>query len=177
MQGGRPRAYVWIDEAMRARLGVRRPYAPRARIAWLRANPDEPLSPRDHIHHLDGDTLNDDPGNLTKLTNRQHGEEHGRLRAPTAAARRQSTEKTCEICGARFLPKRGRETTARFCSRACNAKGQAGPDNPNRGKPLSEERRRAISVAKRGRTWSPEHRARLSEIHRERWRKIKEAHQ
>lgn len=32
-----------------------------------------PLRPEEHVHHIDGDTSNDDPKNLELMTNRSHG--------------------------------------------------------------------------------------------------------
>lgn len=166
VQGGHPRAFVWIDEATRARLGITRAEAPRARVNWLLTHPGETLTSHDHIHHKDEDTLNDSPENLVKLSPKRHIEEHG---GPPHRNRRVLSAVACAVCGKPIKARTDR--AVRFCSRACNAKGQAGPDNPNRGKPFSEERKRAISEAKRGQKHSPEARERMCQAARARWAK------
>ena len=63
------------------------------------------IPPGMHIHHRDGNPLNNDLGNLECLPAREHVASHSLGK----------NELVCQRCGARFLGRDGR-----FCSRACN---------------------------------------------------------
>lgn len=71
---GKPRAWVKTDTG----------WLPRSQVVFQAKNGPIPVG---HIvHHRDGDSLNDRPGNLVALTPRQHIQEHrGDLQAAKAA--------------------------------------------------------------------------------------------
>lgn len=136
VQGGRPRVYMWIDEAMSSRLSRSewlpgRSYAPRSRVAWLEAHPGERLTAADVIHHIDGNTLNDDPSNLEKHTYRSHRLQHA---AELAVLPRVTAPfPPCEVCGAPVKARKDR--VVRFCSRACSGKAHTKTVDPSAPKP------------------------------------------
>lgn len=107
----------------------------RARWVWNETHPDDPAGPDDHVHHIDGDPLNDDPANLLKVTIDDHIQLHERLPAGRVASmsrvmrayhaanpgkQRKGQPKTCPVCGAEFY--RPPSARARTCSYACMGK-------------------------------------------------------
>ena len=69
------------------------------------------LSSCELVHHVNGDTRDNRPDNLTVVSPKQHAVEHGRWK--------HSVSSQCAVCGTTFTPqptKRGRKKT---CSKAC----------------------------------------------------------
>lgn len=56
----------------------RKRYVPRAHVVWLEAHPGETVARGYVIHHLDGDKLNDVPGNLELISLAEHVARHRR---------------------------------------------------------------------------------------------------
>lgn len=104
----------------------------RARWVWNQEHPDDPAGPTDHIHHVDGNRLNDDPANLMKVTASEHRGIHSRVSADRAAQmsavmkayhaanpgkQRRGQPMTCPVCGVEFY--RPPSANAQTCSRKC----------------------------------------------------------
>lgn len=91
---GLPRMYVHITPEEVVEFGVKKPYVARYRYVWNRTHPDDPLKPGEHIHHVNGDSLDDRPENLQKMTNNEHVHEHMiRPRKPLSEAHRELIRK------------------------------------------------------------------------------------
>ncbi len=114
----------------------------RARWVWNQNHPDDPAGSDEHIHHIDGDPLNDDPDNLQKFTAEAHLDVHRTFKRPGAeelsrrmlayhkanpGKMRKGQSKTCPVCGTEFY--RPPSAKAETCSYTCMGK-------------LSSERRR-----------------------------------
>ena len=68
----------------------------------------------EHVHHIDGDKLNNDPSNLVLLTNAEHQRLHD---WPVTKSQRASLK--CEHCGKDYQKKRGRVSESKYCSNKC----------------------------------------------------------
>lgn len=165
---GVQRAYVWISDAMRMRLGVKRPYAARARVVWAQSHPDEGISASEPIHHINGNALDDRPENLRKMaSNRAHTKLHMQQNAPTVAARREASPQRCEACGKAI------RSWQRFCSVACTKVGLRGAAHQNTGRRWSPEVREHMGATKRGKQASPETRERLRLARLAYWERVR----
>lgn len=131
---GKGRTYVWLNPEVRIELGLKKPYTLRSRIVWMQSHPNDPLRKGEHIHHLNGDTMDDRPENLVKLSSSRHAKSHNSFAEINAKRKRERRpDHPCEICG---KPVRW---FRRFCSVACTAKGLSGAGNANpKGVPRSE---------------------------------------
>lgn len=104
----------------------------RARWVWNQHNPRDPVGSDEHIHHIDGDPLNDDPANLQKVTVEEHEELHRTFKRPNSAElsrrmlayhkanpgkQRKGQPRTCPVCGSTFY--RPPSAKAVTCSYAC----------------------------------------------------------
>lgn len=107
----------------------------RSRWVWNETHPNDPVGPDEHIHHVDGDPLNDDPANLQKLTADEHDDIHRTFKRPSSDAlsrrmkayhqanpgkQRRGVTKTCPVCGVEFY--RPPSAKAETCSYACMGK-------------------------------------------------------
>lgn len=107
----------------------------RSRWVWNEQHPNDPVGPDEHIHHLDGDRLNDTPTNLVKVSAREHRGLHSHLpaervsrmsalmsayHAANPGKQRTGSPKTCPVCGAEFY--RPPSAKAITCSRQCMGK-------------------------------------------------------
>ena len=74
-----------------------------------------------HVHHKDGDSLNNNPGNLICI--------EGSVHLRKAIADREPIQKVCEHCGNTFQTKCRKEV--RFCSNRCKttARRESGVDD------------------------------------------------
>jgi hypothetical protein len=109
-----------------------------------------PLATREHVHHMNGDTLDNRPENLTLVSPRAHAKHHKperkpvrprikcardgcRNSMPASEGKRYCSAKcrfyatrvtvTCPACGGRFIAYRSQRR--RFCSRTCARKYEA----------------------------------------------------
>lgn len=166
VKDGQRRCYVYVEADLQRKLGLKRPYMPRARKVWMDAHPGESLHSWEPIHHVNGDTLDDRPENLVKMpSQRVHARLHDHVGAIKRASRQPDVP--CEACSAPIRPWR------RFCSVACSARGLSGAGNPNFGKPRPVDVRAAISTTKIGRKASDETRETLRAAQLARWARIK----
>jgi len=107
----------------------------RARWVWNETHPDDPAGPGDHIHHVDGNRLNDDPSNLQKVSVDEHKHLHDRLpddqvqqmsrvmrayHAANPGKQRRGGPRVCPVCGAEFY--RPPSAKGETCSYACMGK-------------------------------------------------------
>ncbi len=53
-------------------------------VVWDFLNPEEPRMRGDVIHHIDGDSTNNFPNNLKKMTLSEHTKHHGSSKSPEA---------------------------------------------------------------------------------------------
>jgi predicted nucleic acid-binding Zn ribbon protein len=101
--------YVRKDGYAAVKIGVRQ-YQLEHRLIMER-HLGRPLTPNEHVHHINGDRLDNRLANLRLLTNSDHGKLHG-----AGAARRVLPDHECPTCGCQFRP---RKATTRFCSNKC----------------------------------------------------------
>lgn len=78
-----------------------------------------PLAPKEDVHHIDGNYLNNDLSNLEIKMHGEHQKEHGKSKQVIVV-------KVCYNCGKAFVltknQRTSRHTTERyFCSRRCGA--------------------------------------------------------
>lgn len=112
------------------RIDGRPIYENEARFVWNLNNPDDPVGPDEHIHHIDGDFENNDPSNLQKLNPSEHESAHAaaisssersrRMRkhhARNPGRQRTGEPKTCPACGVEFY--RPPSAKAQTCSYRC----------------------------------------------------------
>ncbi len=127
---------IWDEGLLKTgRFRVYRPDFPNAdgcgrayryHVVWWLAY-GEVILPGMHMHHKNGNPLDDRLENLELLT----AAEHGRIHAPIAKER---PLHTCLTCGAGFLPRV--DTPGIFCSLSCKASSQ----NKTRNRKPVEER-------------------------------------
>jgi hypothetical protein len=139
---------------MRHRLHQTSGHALRARVNWLLAHPGETLNRREHIHHVNGDTLDDRLENLAKLSGGEHNRAHGTM-AEVNRKRGRLPDKPCERCGTPIRPSR------RFCSLACKHAVMRGANWPRTGIPRPQAVKDALRRARLGTKASPETRAKM----------------
>src|SRR3989304_1602001 len=60
------RVYLGRDEQGKPK------YIQRSRYVWNQHHPDDQVQPGEHIHHIDHNSRNDDPANLTKMVGGEH---------------------------------------------------------------------------------------------------------
>jgi predicted nucleic acid-binding Zn ribbon protein len=101
--------YVRKDGYAAVKIGIRQ-YQLEHRLIMER-HLGRPLTPNEHVHHINGDRLDNRLANLRLLTNSDHGKLHG-----AGAARRVLPDHECPTCGCQFRP---RKATTRFCSNKC----------------------------------------------------------
>jgi HNH endonuclease len=69
-----------------------------------------PIPPGWHVHHKDGDGLNNAPDNLVALPPHEHARIHNQKHPVT---------KECVVCGVTFTPHPTKRERAKTCSRSC----------------------------------------------------------
>mgnify|MGYP001617913704 CR=1 FL=1 len=118
----------WLGDDGHIRIGK----ILRSHIVWDARHPDNPVKPREVIHHLNGNPSDDRPENLIKLLNqnqhahlhhagRPHSSEHIQNQAD---AQQNNTDKRrgfkpCENCGI-LLTRQQMRDRGRFCSPSCH---------------------------------------------------------
>lgn len=77
-KGDKEYFFVWLSPGERAQhpTANRRGYIHRSHLVWNGAHPEDPVKPGEVIHHIDGDSLRDEPDNLEKWTQREHARHH-----------------------------------------------------------------------------------------------------
>lgn len=77
-----------------------------------------PIPEGHHVHHIDGDIHNNDPGNLVAVTPREHRGIHMGVLHPV--------EKVCGACGETYAPTHRNRGRSKFCSNECAVRGHTG---------------------------------------------------
>lgn len=90
-------------------------YMHRSHWVWNQNHPDDPVRPGEHVHHVDGNKLNDDPSNLQKLSAVEHLSLHSKELSPEQRSQwmrayhranpnkqRKGQTYICPVCGTEF---------------------------------------------------------------------------
>jgi len=93
-----------------------------------------------HVHHLDGDKVNNHPANLAVVAPGEHAHSHNlahprgfvlgdgearRAGVDAMWATRQPVGRICQLCGANY---ESRSTYSRWCSKLCQGRARRRPD-------------------------------------------------